>query len=77
VKGFVNVAEQARSSGCDTKVYASAAAVYGTLDDPVSEEADISAPNAKSASKLARGSYADYLTTAYDMTLAGMRFFSV
>lgn len=77
VKGFVNVVEQARASGCTSIVYASSSAVYGTRHEPVSEDADISAPNAYAASKLARERYAEFFSNAHGMDLAGMRFFSV
>lgn len=77
VKGFVNVVEQARRSGCNTVIYASSSAVYGSRMDPVTEDVDVAAPNAYAASKLAREKYAEYFANAYEMNMAGMRFFSV
>lgn len=77
VKGFVNLVEQARTSGCDSVVYASSSAVYGLRRDAVRENSVLSPPNAYAASKLARERYAEFFTNAYGMNMAAMRFFSV
>jgi UDP-glucose 4-epimerase len=77
VEGFVNTVEQAREDGCDTVVYASTSSIYGSRTEPSPEDMDIEARTCYEASKLAREQYGEYFGNHYDMTLAGMRFFSV
>ena len=77
VEGFVNTVEQARDDGCDTVVYASTSSIYGSRTDPSSEDEQVVARTGYEASKLARERYAEYFHHHYDMSLAGMRFFSV
>lgn len=77
IEGFVNVVEQARNDGCDTVVYASTSSIYGSQTDPSSEQMDVSVQTGYEASKLARERYAEYFVNHYEMTMAGMRFFSV
>jgi UDP-glucose 4-epimerase len=77
VEGFVNVVEQARVDGCDTVVYASTSSVYGDRTEPTPEETPVTARTGYEASKLARERYAEYFGTHYDVSLAGLRFFSV
>ena len=77
VEGFVNVAEQARRDGCDTVVYASTSSVYGTRTHPTPEDALVAVDTGYEASKMARERYAEYFANHYDMSLAGLRFFSV
>lgn len=77
VEGFVNTVEQARRDGCDTVVYASTSSIYGDRTEPSPEELPIEAGSGYEASKLARERYAEYFGNRYDMTTAGMRFFSV
>lgn len=77
VEGFVNVVEQAREDGCETVVYASTSSIYGSRTDPSPESMPVEARTGYEASKLAREQYADYFHHHADMTLAGMRFFSV
>lgn len=77
VEGFVNTVEQARHDGCDTVVYASTSSVYGSRTNPTPEDVPVTASTGYEASKLARERYAEYFSTHYDMTLAGMRLFSV
>ncbi|WP_135302704.1 NAD-dependent epimerase/dehydratase family protein [Haloarcula amylovorans] len=77
VEGFVNVVEQARDDGCDTVVYASTSSIYGDRTDPSPEDMEVHVNTGYEASKLARENYAEYFHNHYDMSLAGMRFFSV
>jgi UDP-glucose 4-epimerase len=77
VEGFVNVAEQARRDGCDTVVYASTSSVYGTRTHPTPEDAVVAVNTGYEASKVARERYGEYFSNHYDMSLAGLRFFSV
>jgi len=77
VEGFVNTVEQARDDGCDTVVYASTSSIYGSRTDPSPEDMDVEARTCYEASKLARENYGEYFGNHYDMTLAGLRFFSV
>jgi len=77
VEGFVNVVEQALDDGCDTVVYASTSSIYGDRTEPSPEDMSVTAATGYEASKLARERYAEYFHNHYDMSLAGMRFFSV
>lgn len=77
VEGFVNTIEQAREDGCDTVVYASTSSIYGSQTEPSPEEMPVDSNTGYEASKLSREKYAEYFHNHYDMTLAGMRFFSV
>ena len=77
VEGFVNVVEQAKADGCDTVVYASTSSIYGSQTTPSPESMDVEANTGYEASKLARERYAEYFANHYDMTMAGLRFFSV
>jgi UDP-glucose 4-epimerase len=77
VEGFVNAVEQARADGCDTVVYASTSSIYGSRTDPSPEDLPVEARTCYEASKLAREQYGEYFHHHYDVTLAGLRFFSV
>ncbi len=77
VEGFVNVVEQARQDGCETVVYASTSSIYGSRTEPSPEDMDVSVNTGYEASKLARERYAEYFSNHYDMSMAGLRFFSV
>ena len=77
VEGFVNVVEQAREDGCDTVVYASTSSIYGDRTEPSPESMDVTVQTGYEASKLARERYAEYFHNHYDISMAGMRFFSV
>ena len=77
IEGFVNVVEQARDDGCDTFVYASTSSIYGSQQEPCPEDMDIEASTGYDASMLGRERYAEYFADFHDLTLAGMRFFSV
>ncbi len=77
VEGFVNVVEQARKDGCDTVVYASTSSIYGSQTDPSPETMPVSVNTGYEASKLARERYGEYFSNHYDMSMAGLRFFSV
>ncbi|WP_135363137.1 NAD-dependent epimerase/dehydratase family protein [Halosimplex halophilum] len=77
VEGFVNTVDQARQDGCDTVVYASTSSIYGDRTDPSPEDMDVTVNTGYEASKLAREKYAEYFANHYDMSMAGMRFFSV
>ncbi|SDJ94984.1 UDP-glucose 4-epimerase [Halovenus aranensis] len=77
VEGFVNVVEQAREEGCETVVYASTSSIYGSRTEPSPEDMDVTVNTGYEASKMARERYAEYFANHYDMTMAGMRFFSV
>jgi len=77
VEGFVNTVEQARRDGCETVVYASTSSIYGSRTEPAPERLAVAANTGYEASKLARERYAEYFSNHYDLSLAGMRFFSV
>lgn len=77
VEGFVNVVEQAREDGCETVVYASTSSVYGDQPEPTTEEPSVVAQTGYEASKLARERYAEYFSHHYDLSMAGVRLFSV
>ncbi len=77
VEGFANVVEQARQDGCETVVYASTSSIYGTRTTPSPESMDVSVNTGYEASKMAREKYAEYFSNHYDMTTAGLRYFSV
>ncbi|OLZ40777.1 nucleoside-diphosphate sugar epimerase [Natrinema saccharevitans] len=77
VEGFVNVVEQARRDGCDTVVYASTSSIYGSRTEPSPEDMDVGVNTGYEASKLARERYGEYFSNHYDVSMAGMRFFSV
>jgi len=77
VEGFVNTVEQAREHGCETVVYASTSSVYGDRTEPSPESMPIEARTGYEASKLARERYAEYFSNYHDMSVAGLRFFSV
>ncbi len=77
VEGFVNTVDQARQDGCDTVVYASTSSIYGDRTEPSPEDMPVTVNTGYEASKLAREKYAEYFGNHYDMSMAGMRFFSV
>ncbi|MFB6079972.1 MAG: NAD-dependent epimerase/dehydratase family protein [Haloferacaceae archaeon] len=77
VEGFVNAVEQVREAGCDTVVYASTSSIYGSRTEPSPEEMAVEARTCYEASKLARERYGEYFSNHYDLTCAGLRFFSV
>jgi len=77
VEGFANTVEQARQEGCDTVVYATTSSIYGDRTEPSPESMDVEARTGYEASKLARERYAEYFANAHDMSMAGLRFFSV
>ncbi|MFB6301699.1 MAG: NAD-dependent epimerase/dehydratase family protein [Haloferacaceae archaeon] len=77
VEGFVNTVDQIRETGCDTVVYASTSSIYGSRTEPSPEDLPIEANTCYEASKLARERYGEYFSNHYDLTCAGLRFFSV
>ncbi|WP_435096144.1 NAD-dependent epimerase/dehydratase family protein [Halarchaeum sp. P4] len=78
IEGFVNVVEQARADGCETFVYATTSSIYGSQTEPCPEDMPVDAATGYDASMLGRERYAEYYSNFYaDLTLAGMRFFSV
>jgi len=77
VEGFANTVEQARQEGCDTVVYATTSSIYGDRTERSPESMDVEARTGYEASKLARERYAEYFANAHDMSMAGLRFFSV
>jgi len=77
VEGFVNVVEQARQNGCDTVVYASTSSIYGDRTEPSPEAMDVTVNTGYEASKMAREKYAEYFSNHYDLSMAGLRYFSV
>jgi UDP-glucose 4-epimerase len=77
VEGFVNVVEQARQDGCETVVYASTSSIYGSRTTPSPEDMNVHVNTGYEASKMAREKYGEYFSNHYDMSMAGLRFFSV
>ena len=77
VEGFTNTVEQARRDGCETVVYASTSSIYGDRTEPSPESMAVEARTGYEASKLARERYGEYYSNFHEMTMAGMRFFSV
>jgi UDP-glucose 4-epimerase len=77
VEGFVNTVEQAREDGCETVVYASTSSIYGSRTEPSPEDMPVTVNTGYEASKMARERYAEYFHNHYDLSCAGLRFFSV
>jgi UDP-glucose 4-epimerase len=77
IEGFINVVEQARKSGCETIVYASTSSAYGSQREPCPEGMALQASTGYDASMLGRERYAEYYSDFHDLSLAGLRFFSV
>jgi UDP-glucose 4-epimerase len=77
VEGFVNSVEQVREAGCDTVVYASTSSIYGSQTEPCPEDMEVHAATGYEASKLAREQYGEYYSEFHELSMAGMRFFSV
>jgi UDP-glucose 4-epimerase len=77
VEGFVNTVEQFREHGGDTVVYATTSSIYGDRTEPSPESMDVEARTGYEASKLARERYAEYYANYHDMSVAGLRYFSV
>ncbi|MFB6113095.1 MAG: NAD-dependent epimerase/dehydratase family protein [Halodesulfurarchaeum sp.] len=77
VEGFVNTVEQFLENGGKTVVYATTSSIYGDRTEPSPETMDVEARTGYEASKLARERYAEYYSNYYDVTLAGLRYFSV
>ena len=77
IEGFVNTVEQAKADGCETVVYASTSSIYGSQTEPCPEDMHVEASTGYDASMMGRERYAEYYSDFFDMTLAGMRFFSV
>jgi UDP-glucose 4-epimerase len=77
VEGFINTVEQAREHGCETVVYASTSSVYGDRTEPSPESMPVEARTGYEASKLSRERYGEYFSNYHDMSVAGLRFFSV
>jgi len=77
IEGFVNTVEQVRKQGCETAVYASTSSIYGSRTEPSPESMAVEAHTGYEASKLARERYAEYYANHHDLSMAGLRFFSV
>jgi len=77
VEGFVNTVEQVRDDGTTSVVYASTSSIYGSQRQPCTEDMAIEASTGYDASMLGRERYAEYYSNFHDVSLAGMRFFSV
>jgi UDP-glucose 4-epimerase len=77
VEGFVNAVEQFRQDGGETVVYATTSSIYGNRIEPSPESMEVEARTGYEASKLAREHYGEYYSNYHDMTLAGLRYFSV
>ena len=78
VEGFVNTVEQYLEHGGETVVYATTSSIYGDRTEPAPESMDVEVRTGYEASKLAREQYAEYYANYYDdLTMAGLRYFSV
>lgn len=77
VEGFINTVEQVRAAGCEQVIFASSSSIYAPHDRPVTVDDPVAPNTAYEASKLAREHAAAYLTSHYDLTIAGLRLFSV
>jgi UDP-glucose 4-epimerase len=77
VEGFINTVEQARATGCETVVYASTSSIYGDRTEPSPESLPVRARTGYEASKLSRERYGEYYSEFHDISMAGMRLFSV
>lgn len=77
IEGFVNVVEQAMDDGCETFVYASTSSIYGSQQEPCPEDMPVEASTGYDASMMGRERYAEYYADFHDVSMAGMRFFSV
>lgn len=77
VEGFVNTVEQAKDAGCDQVIYASSSSIYADHTEPVAVGDPVKPNTGYEATKLAREHAATYLQSHYDLSLAGLRLFSV
>lgn len=76
INGFLNVMEQAREHKFKV-VYASTSSMYGSVEPPHREHMGEYPVNLYSASKMSRELYATVYANAYDVDVAGLRYFSV
>jgi UDP-glucuronate 4-epimerase len=79
IEGFIHILEEARLNNINHIVYASSSSVYGLNKKvPFSETDPISTPNSPYAtSKMAMELYAKTYSQLYNMSLIGLRFFTV
>lgn len=79
IEGFINLLEEARKNKITKIVYASSSSVYGLNSKTPFEETDsIDLPNSPYAvSKKCMEIYADFYNRVYNMSLIGLRFFTV
>jgi UDP-glucose 4-epimerase len=73
VAGTVNLFETAMCSGVDNIIQASTSSVYGTVYEPVSENAPVTAKTLYEASKLSQEQYANAYEEKSDLTIASVR----
>ena len=77
VEGFVETVEAAIRENADKVVYASTSSMYGTVQPPHTEDADVLPKNRYSASKLCREQYGKCYSHRGEIQTTGLRFFSV
>lgn len=79
IEGFIHILEEARVNNINHIVYASSSSVYGLNKKvPFSETDDITTPNSPYAtSKMAMELYAKTYSQLYNISLIGLRFFTV
>lgn len=79
IAGFIHILEDARKYGVHHIVYASSSSVYGLNDKvPFSESDELVSCNSPYAcSKLCMENYAQCYSQLYNMSLVGLRFFTV
>ncbi len=77
--GFKNVVELAEQYGVKKIIYASSSSVYGSCSDyPFTEESDTNHPlNPYASTKKNNELFAENFTQQYDITMIGLRFFTV
>lgn len=76
--GTVRIMEAARQHGCRTVVYASSAAVYGSLPGmPKSVRSPVSPESPYASQKLANEAYGNAYAALSGVTMIGLRYFNV
>lgn len=77
VEGFVNVVESSIQEGVEKLVYASTSSMYGSVEPPHTEDANVEPTNRYTASKLSREMYGRMYSYRDEIQTTGLRYFSV
>lgn len=77
IEGFINTLEAAKEAGAEKVVYASTSSMYGSVEPPHSEDADVKPVNRYTASKMSRELYGRCYSYQNEIQTTGLRYFSV